>query len=688
MLISTFRHFKGIGAKTERDLWRSGVSSWHEFESRHAVQLSMFEVAEQDSELRQVLTSKQALDREDADYFAFNLPRHEHYRIALSFPLKTLFLDIETTGLSRYYDSITLVGWSTGREYNAYVKGDDPEPLRKALAEAKAIVTFNGSLFDVPFLRDEFPELRVPAAHVDLRFLAKRVGLVGGQKDVESNVGLHRPGVLSNLRGEAAPLLWHRYRRGDMESLRLLLSYNHADIEGMKFILDTVIERLVELDQLPKHISERYRFSAECAALDPENRTAPFLREYRGNNGPLIMVRDLGSTKHRIVGIDLTGSQARPSGWCLLDDGKATTQRIGSDEDLIRATMAAKPSLISIDSPLSLPKGRVSVYDDDPGRWSFGIMRECERILKKRGVNVYPSLIRSMQALTARGIRLAKYFRSIGVPVIESYPGAAQDIMNIPRKGADLGLLKDGLVEFGIAGDFETSDVSHDELDAITSAAVGLFFSSGNFEALGNDEEEYLIIPDINPKINPSRKRRVIGLSGPISSGKTTAGQYLAKHGFAYGRYSQVLQSILEDRGLPVTRQSLQHIGEEVYRGLGQRWLGSELIKSMPGSGNLVIDGLRHPEDHSFLVEAFGPCFFHIHIDAPESLREQRYIASEGNKEEFRRATAHPVEADTPKLAELANVIVHNRGSLEEFFSELSESRQNHFEIGGNSTCR
>lgn len=528
----------------------------------------------------------------------------------------------------------------------------------------------------------------MPIAHVDLRFLAKRVGLVGGQKDVESTVGLHRPGVLSDLRGEAAPLLWHRYRRGDMDSLRVLLSYNHADIEGMKFILDTVIERLVELDQLPRHIRDRYHFSDECAALDSENRTTPFLRAYRGNSGPLITIRDLGATKHRIVGIDLTGSQDRPSGWCLLEDGKATTQRIGSDEDLIQATMAAKPGLISIDSPLSLPKGRVSVYDDDPGRWSFGIMRECERILKKRGVNVYPSLIRSMQALTARGIRLAKYFRSLGVPVIESYPGAAQDIMNIPRKGLDLGLLKAGLVEFGIAGDFESRDVSHDELDAITSAAVGLFFSSGNFEALGNDEEEYLIIPDISPKINPSRKRRVIGLSGPISSGKTTAGQYLAKHGFAYGRYSQVLHSKLEERGLTVTRQSLQQIGEEVYEGLGQRWLGSELIKRMPESGDLVIDGLRHPEDHSFLVEAFGPCFFHLHIDAPESLREQRYITSEGDKEEFRRATAHPVEADTPKLAELADVIVHNHGSLEEFFSELSKSHQNHFEIGGNSTCR
>src|SRR6185369_3706734 len=163
----------------------------NEFVSRHAVQLSMFAFEEvEDEEVIQVRESEEAFKAQNADYFARSLPKQEHYRIALSFSSKTLFLDIETTGLSRYYDTITLVGWSTGREYNAYIKGDDPEPLRKALTEAKAIVTFNGSLFDVPFLRDEFPELRMPAAHVDLRFLAKRVGLVGGQKDVEWNVGL------------------------------------------------------------------------------------------------------------------------------------------------------------------------------------------------------------------------------------------------------------------------------------------------------------------------------------------------------------------------------------------------------------------------------------------------------------------------------------------------------------------
>jgi len=503
MLNCTFRHFRGIGAKTERELWRSGICTWEAFEAKYGVQLSMFDVRETDDAFMQVLKSISALNSGDADYFARQLPRQEHYRIALGFPSETLFLDIETTGLSRYYDTITLVGWSAGEDYGVYIKGDDPEQLRTALADAKAIVTFNGSLFDIPFLHHEFSDLCLPCAHVDLRFLSRRVGLTGGQKEIESRVGLERPGLLSQLRGEAAPLLWHRYRKGDKESLKLLLAYNYADIEGMKFVLDTVVERLIGIDQLPTEVLKPHKFSEGSSPQRANELFGPtkvFVREYQGDRGPLVHSTQLNVPNHRIVGIDLTGSESRLSGWSFLHDGEASTERIGPDDELIAATVAVKPDLISIDSPLSLPKGRISVDDNDPGRESFGIMRVCERILKKRGVNVYPSLIRSMQALTARGIRLAEYFRSLGIPIIESYPGAAQDIMNIPRKQADLSLLKAGLIEFGVSGEFESRDISHDELDAITSAVVGLFFMSGKFEALGNEDEGYLIIPMLDAR--------------------------------------------------------------------------------------------------------------------------------------------------------------------------------------------
>ena len=53
--------------------------------------------------------------------------------------------------------------------------------------------------------------------------------------------------------------------------------------------------------------------------------------------------------------------------------------------------------------------------------------------------------------------------------------------------------LNEALTACGLDG-IEKGSVSHDELDAITSALVGLFYLAGHYEALG-DEDCDLIVP-------------------------------------------------------------------------------------------------------------------------------------------------------------------------------------------------
>ncbi|GAI23725.1 unnamed protein product [marine sediment metagenome] len=96
-------------------------------------------------------------------------------------------------------------------------------------------------------------------------------------------------------------------------------------------------------------------------------------------------------------------------------------------------------------------------------------------------------MLPSMKNLTMRGIELAARLRNDGLTVIESYPGAAQDILDIPRKNKGKEVLAKALSDFGIVGNL---DVSHDELDAVTSAIVGLCYLRGEYEALGS-----LILP-------------------------------------------------------------------------------------------------------------------------------------------------------------------------------------------------
>ncbi|TSA19014.1 MAG: DUF429 domain-containing protein [Betaproteobacteria bacterium] len=684
MLQSTFRHLRGISAQRELELWRQGVLTWEDLAVRVRPQFPLFNEAVNATGSSSMLgLSRQALRSGDIAFFAKHLDRQEHYRIALTYPKETIFLDIETTGLSRYYDYITLVGWSIDEDYGVYVRGDSNTQLHSALAQAKAIVTFNGSIFDIPFLRKEFHNLRVPEAHVDLRFLGKRVGLSGGQKAIEEQLGLKRRSEVKAVTGEAAPILWHRYRRGDLDALKLLIEYNHADIEGMKFIFDYAMTRLFEKQSIPSAVAVPTQFAAMKSQVKWADRSdSPsgiWLSPYPETSKPLVTIDDLIFTNREprlcVVGIDLSGSEGKASGWCWLHGNQVVTKPLKTDDELIRETMACHPHVVSIDSPLSLPKGRTRVEDDDPGRSEFGIMRFCERLLKKRGVNVYPALIPSMQKLTARGIRLATAFRSRGIPVIESYPGAAQDIMNIPRKRAGMEFLEQGLAEFGVAGNYLVEPVTHDELDAITSAIVGVFFWCGRFERLGEEpySDEALIIPDLNANPVQWQTRFVVGISGAVAAGKTTAAKCFENLGYCYGRYSQVVERVAAERHKPVTRAILQEVGNQIHEKHSQRWLGKTLLQQLPATGNLVVDGIRFPEDHALLVEAFGPAFFHLHIGASYKVRRDRYKARENMAAKFEVADFHPVEKHADELAGMANLVIDNEDTLDRFNSRVEQ---------------
>ena len=600
---------------------------------------------------------------------AVPIPRKLRDQLALcaSSPDRILFLDVETTGLSHFYDEITLVGWTFAGAAKTLVKGQDPGPLIEDAARAKALITFNGIRFDTKFLAKELPAAALPEAHVDLMYLCRRLGLKGGQKAIEKELNIRVRDGLADVDGAAAVLLWHRYLRGDAAALRKLIHYNRADIAAMGAILDLVVPCFALHPDLFLDDPRFRDWSAPEGWRDLSPVLSAVARPTGGGGPPPPRFEGLfGGTPaagSRVVGIDLTGSEARGSGWCLLDGSKAEIAVLHTDEDILERTVRARPALVSIDSPLCLPRGRISVDDSDPGRREFGIMRESERVLKRRGVNVYPCLIRSMQKLTARGIRLAETLRGQGVPVIESYPGAAQDIMRIPRKGAGPEWLKRGLTDFGVSGAYETGDVTHDELDAITAALVGTFHLAGMTEALGTDEEPPLIIP----RLGPGRPPVVIGVSGPIAAGKTTLARTLERRGFAYTRFSLVLDDLLAERGQPRDRLRRQELGNEINASGRQRWLSARTVARVADADRIVIDGLRFPDDHAFLVERFGASFRHVFIDAGADLRRSRYGGGEGGAggdTAFDNASGAVVERRVDELRSLAHEVFANQGDL------------------------
>jgi dephospho-CoA kinase len=201
---------------------------------------------------------------------------------------------------------------------------------------------------------------------------------------------------------------------------------------------------------------------------------------------------------------------------------------------------------------------------------------------------------------------------------------------------------------------------------------LGYFFWSGRFEALGNEVEDYLIIPDVEKDYPEWKDKIVIGFSGGLSAGKTTAAEYLRSKGFTTARFSMVIGKLLEAKRKAPSRKNLQAMGDYVNQTKGQRWLCKHLIQELVGDEkHVVIDGLRFPEDHAYMKEKFGPHFTHIHIECDVPTRRNRYYKSSRNNVSFRKATDHPVERAARELSKLADAIIVNDKSLRFFYIQL-----------------
>jgi uncharacterized protein YprB with RNaseH-like and TPR domain/predicted nuclease with RNAse H fold len=508
MLQSTFIHIPGIGKQTELDLWKCGIQSWDDaalFEKRFGSVGARLQQKLDDF----IPLSQEAVRRKDASFFARLSTLGEAWRIFPEFADRCIYLDIETTGLSSVFDMVTMVGVYDGRKYKAFVQGDNLQELPSFLRNYSVIVTFNGSGFDLRFLKLAFPEIVFPPIHIDLRWATRKLGMTGGLKSVEESLGFKRDASVKDLSGFDATVLWAKYLRGDKSALDRLIQYNTEDVVHLKAIMEIAYDKLSKSSStfLKNSFSPVY---AGVSQSPKSNKRAVLKRASHQSDStnlvPGLLKRcvEMGRAT-RIVGIDLTGSQKRATGWALMDGASATTKSIRTDEELIRETLAAKPDLVSIDSPLSIPEGY--------GAPNVPIYRKCELALKRMGISVFWCLLPSMQMLTRRGIKLADELRRAGCKVIESYPGAAQDILGIPRKKASLDELKRGLSRSGIAGDFVTAKITHDEVDAITSALVGLFYLADDYIALGTRAEDYLIVPR-SVKFNFVKLAQIVSASG------------------------------------------------------------------------------------------------------------------------------------------------------------------------------
>lgn len=235
LLGKTYSHINRISLKKEENLWKEGISGW---ESALAnINYYAMPKSIRDTLKRELPRTIRNYNNKNYNYFLDRLEKFHKYRVYPLIENKTLFLDIETTGVKPADDHITVIGCYDGCEVRVFIYKENEDEFLDYIKKFSLVVTFNGSCFDIPFLERYF-DIEFNIHQVDLRFLLKDLGYTGGLKKIEVDIGLSRGDDMTGVTGYTAVLLWKYYKiTKDRRALNTLIHYNILDTINLEYLL-------------------------------------------------------------------------------------------------------------------------------------------------------------------------------------------------------------------------------------------------------------------------------------------------------------------------------------------------------------------------------------------------------------------------------------------------------------------
>ncbi|HEY3322462.1 MAG TPA: ribonuclease H-like domain-containing protein [Planctomycetota bacterium] len=256
MLERTFIHIPGVGPKREQRIWHDGILCWDDMLKDR----DLFDDGPPAPLEQEITLSRSKLADGDARWFEQRLGAGHAWRLAPDFDDgRIAYLDIETDGSTgtELRDGQDAPGGTTvcavwdGVKAKVFLRDRDLHLIPEYLQQYKVLCTFNGKAFDIPYLEGRFGKDFFPGAHLDLRPITAAVGLKGGLKRIETQLGILRPENIRRYTGYDAVKLWGAYRRGRKDALEPLARYNLADAVNLQSLLRVAYNWAVAHDELP-----------------------------------------------------------------------------------------------------------------------------------------------------------------------------------------------------------------------------------------------------------------------------------------------------------------------------------------------------------------------------------------------------------------------------------------------------
>lgn len=256
MLTRSFIHLTGIGPEREKAFWRDGLLCWDDVLAHR----DLFDEGPTPALEQELTLSRQKLAEGNASWFEQRLGENEAWRMAADFDDgRIAYLDIETDGTKQDGAQLsdgepggtTVVGVWDGIDARVFLRGSDLEEIPDYLAKYKVLCTFNGKCFDIPYLEGRFGKHFFEGAHLDLRPITRAVGLTGGLKKIEQQIGLERPADIRRYTGYDAVKLWGAYRRGRKDALAPLARYCLYDSVNLQTVMRVAYNWAMAFEGLP-----------------------------------------------------------------------------------------------------------------------------------------------------------------------------------------------------------------------------------------------------------------------------------------------------------------------------------------------------------------------------------------------------------------------------------------------------
>ena len=175
----------------------------------------------------------------------------------------------------------------------------------------------------------------------------------------------------------------------------------------------------------------------------------------------------------------------------------------------------------------------------------------------------------------------------------------------------------------------------------------------------------------------------IIGITGPIASGKSVLVEMLIEKGFTYYRISEEVREEAKKRGIPMERKAFQDLGNAMREKYGNGYWVERLCSKINLENKYVIDGIRNPGEIDVLKKIGN--FRLIGIEAPIEKRFQWILMRNKDSDpktidEIKaidsrdRGVGEPNSGQqSAKCYDLADDCIKNEGTFEELSKNIGE---------------